>query len=154
MYVGYMGSIVFITSSHYMITPSNFQQSAKGRWSDHDVIYKKPTSEFLGPGLRNVSFDIILSSMHNISPEKQIATLQQMCETGAVFPLVIGGRPVTHNNWRLDSFDVGSTYYGPTGKLQRATVSVKLIEYDDSNYTEERSKIDTYGSVANLLLSL
>lgn len=154
MYIGYMGSVVFIASSHYMLTPSNLQQEMKGRWSDHDVIYKKPVSEFLGPGLRTVSFDIILSMMHNITPKKQIKTLQQMCETGAVFPLVIGGKPVTHNYWRLDSMSVGETYYDAYGGLLRATVNVKLIEYDDSNYTEERSKIDTYGSVANLLLSL
>ena len=154
MYIGYMGSIVFIASSHYMLTPSNFQQDAKGRWSDHDVIYKKPSSEFLGPGLRTVSFDIILSSMFNIKPEDQILKLRQMCETGAVFPLVIGGKPVSQNYWRLDSMSVGETYYRPTGVLHQAKVSVKLTEYDDSNYTEEKSKIDLYGSVANLLFSL
>lgn len=154
MYVGYMGSIVFVTSSHYMLTPSNFSQEAKGRWSDHDVIYKKPSSEYLGPGLRTISFDILLSAMHGISPETQIRTLRQMCETGAVFPLVIGGKPVTQNYWRLDSMSVSDTHYGPMGKLQQATVNVKLTEYDDSNYAEEASKIDLYGSAANLLLSL
>ena len=154
MYIGYMGSIVFITSSHYMLTPSNMQQEMKGRWSDHDIVYKKPSSEFLGPGLRTVSFDIILSSMYNISPESQIDSLQEMCETGAVFPLTIGGKPVTHNYWRLDSMSVGDTYYGSTGGLQWAKVNVKLTEYDDSNYTEEKSLIDLYGSAANMVVSL
>lgn len=154
MYIGYMGSIVFITSSRYMLTPSNFQQEAKGRWSDHDVIYKKPTSEYVGPGLRTVSFDIILSTMYGIDPESQIKLLQQVCEYGYLFPLVIGGEPVAQNYWRLDSMSVNDAHYGSTGKIQQATVNVKLTEYDDSNYTEEKSKIDLYGSAANLLLSL
>ena len=92
--------------------------------------------------------------MFNIKPEDQILKLRQMCETGAVFPLVIGGKPVSQNYWRLDSMSVGETYYRPTSVLHQAKVSVKLTEYDDSNYTEEKSKIDLYGSVANLLFSL
>ena len=153
MYIGYMGSVVFIVSSHYMLTPTNLTQDTKGRWQDHDVIYKKPSSEFLGPGLRNLSFDIILSKMHNINPSRQIETLQQMCESGQVFPLIVGGSPVTQNYWRLDSMSVNNTYYDPVGKLIRAVVNVKLVEYDDSNYTEEQSKIGLYGSIANLILS-
>lgn len=154
MYIGYMGSVVFIASSHYMLTPSNFSQETKGRWADHNVIYKKPVSEFLGPGQRTISFEIILSSMHHITPSSQINTLRRMCENGEVFPLVIGGRPVSSNFWRLDSMSVGETYYGPTGTLKFAKVSVKLIEYDDSNYTEERTQLDKIGAVANAIFSL
>ena len=125
MYIGYMGSVVFIVSSHYMLTPTNLTQDTKGRWQDHDVIYKKPSSEFLGPGLRNLSFDIILSKM-----------------------------TVTQDVWRVDSMSVNNTYYDPVGKLIRAVVNVKLVEYDDSNYTEEQSKIGLYGSIANLIFSI
>lgn len=49
---------------------------------------------------------------------------------------------------------VGDTYYGSTGGLQWAKVNVKLTEYDDSNYTEEKSLIDLYGSAANMVVSL
>lgn len=154
MYIGYMGSVVFIVSSHYMLTPTNFTQEAKSRWADHDVIYKKPVSEFLGAGLRGVGFDVVLSSMHGIDPARQIQTLQSMSENGDVFPLIIGGKPVSQNYWRLDSMSVADTYYNPVGKLVRARVSVKLTEYDDSNYTEEKSKLNLYGSIANAILSL
>jgi len=75
MYIGYMGSVTFVVSSHYMLTPSKFQQGTEARWQDHDVIFHKPASEFLGPGLKSVSFEIILSAQHGIAPEKEIKTL-------------------------------------------------------------------------------
>lgn len=154
MYIGYMGSVTFVVSSHYMLTPSKFQQGTEARWQDHDVIFHKPVSEFLGPELKSVSFEIILSAQHGITPEKEIKTLMAMCENGEVFPLIIGGKPVSSNYWRLESVSVGDTYYTATGKMTHAVVSVSLKEYDDSNYKEEQNKRDLYGAVGNALASL
>ncbi|WP_295157113.1 phage tail protein [Selenomonas sp. AE3005] len=154
MYIGYMGSVTFVVSSHYMLTPSKFQQGTSARWQEHEVIFHKPVSEFLGPGQKTVSFDIILSAQHNINPAKEIKTLMNMCENGEVFPLIIGGKPVSSNYWRLESVSVGDTYYTATGKMTHAVVSVSLKEYDDSNYKEEQAKRDLYGAVGNALASL
>lgn len=154
MYIGYMGSVVFIVSSRYMLTPANVQQSASGRWQDHEIIYKKPSSEFLGPELQDMSFDIILASQYGINPKTEYEVLRNMCETGAVFPLIIGGRPVSHNYWTLRSVQLGETYYTPTGKLMWAKASVSLKEYDNSNYAEEKSKLNLYGPIANVLTAV
>ena len=154
MYVGYMGSVVFIVSSHYLMTPSAFAEQGEARWQDHDIIHAKPVSEFLGPGLEAVSFDVILSKMHNIDPDDEIRTLRQMRDTGAVFPLVIGGRPVSQNYWRLVSMSEGDNYYGPTGKRIYSKVHVELKEYADENYKEEQSKIGLYGSVGNAMAKI
>lgn len=149
MYIGYMGGVVFIVSSDYMITPSNLSVTGSGRWSDHDVIHQKPVSEFVGPGLEELSFDIILSAQHGINPDDQVKELRQMRDTGAVFPLIIGGKPVSQNYWRIESLSESDNYYTSTGKRTRSTVNVKLKEYYDKNYKEEKSKLNLYGAIGN-----
>ena len=85
MYIGYMGDVTFVVSSHYMITPSEFQRSGESRWSEHDLILRKPVSQFKGPGLEKVTFKIQLRADHNITPSSQLKKLRQMRDTGAVF---------------------------------------------------------------------
>lgn len=154
MYIGYMGSIVFMVSSHYFLTPANVQQDASGRWEDHEVIYKKPVSEFLGPSLQQMSFDLFLLAQLGVNPKTQYEMLRRMCEAGAVFPLIIGGRPVSDNYWTLREVSLTDTMYTPLGKLQAAKVNVKLVEYDNSNSAEEQSKLNLYGSIGNMLATV
>lgn len=151
MYIGYMGPVVFIVSSHYLLTPSEYQRSGEARWETQDLILRKPVSQFKGPGLEKISFKIQLRKDHNIDPEQQLKTLRRMRDQGAVFPLIIGGRPVTQNYWRLDSLSEDQNYYDPLGKLICSTANVTLTEYDDSNYTEEKTAIDKYGAIGNAL---
>ena len=103
MYIGYMGDIVFSVSVWRMITPTNYERESTARWAEHDLLLRKPVSQFGGPGLEKLSFSIILDADHGVSPALQLKKLRKMRDTGAVFPLVIGGRPVTQNYWRLDS---------------------------------------------------
>ena len=137
MYIGYMGDIVFITSADYLLTPSNYAREASGRWAEHDLLMRKPVSQFGGPGLEKLSFDILLDAGHGISPDKQLGKLRKMRDMGAVFPLVIGGQPVSQSSWRLDSLKESDHYFTATGQLQQCKVSVQLTEYADMNGTEE-----------------
>lgn len=137
MYIGYMGDVSFEVSPEHLLTPTKLTQGTSSRWQEHDLILKKPVSEFLGPGLKQVSFDIILSAIHGIEPNDEIKQLMEMCEKGEVFPLLIAEKPVSSNYWRLENVSVGETYYDAEGKLTHAVVSVGLKEYDDSNYKEE-----------------
>lgn len=154
MYIGYMGDIVFIVSSHYFVTPTNYVRSGESRWAQHDLILRKPVSQFSGPGLEKLSFDIILKSDLGASPGSILSKLRKMRDTGAVFPLIIGGQPVSQNYWRLDSLNENEQFYDLTGNLIQAKASVQLTEYDDSNYTEENSVINKYGTIFNAASTL
>lgn len=56
MYIGYMGDIVFVVSPDYMITPMDYERESAGRWTEHDLLMRKPVSQFGGPGLEKLSF--------------------------------------------------------------------------------------------------
>ncbi len=145
MFIGYMGDIVFVVSENYMITPTNYGRESSARWAEHNLLLRKPVSQFGGPGLEKLSFDIILDSDHGIGPEQQLKKLRKMRDTGAVFPLVIGGRPVTQNYWRLDSLKEGNCYWTPTGQLQQCIVSLQLTEYEEGSRTEANAIVTNYG---------
>lgn len=154
MYIGYMGSIVFTVAKMYLVTPSEFQRSGQSRWEEHDLILSKPVSQFKGPGLEKLTFKIQLRSDHGATPAYKLRTLRRMRDTGEVFPLIIGGRPVTQNYWRLDSLSEENNYYDSTGKLIQSTANVSLTEYDDSNYKEENTRINKYGTLYNTVSSI
>ena len=106
-------------------------------------------SQFGGPGLEKLSFDIILDAAHGINPADQLKTLRKMRDTGAVFPLVIGGKPVTQNYWRLDSLKEGNFYWTPDGQIQQCIASLQLTEYEEGNRTEENAIVTNYGESYN-----
>ncbi len=131
MYIGYMGDVVFIVSPKYMVTPSSMERESSARWAEHDLILRKPVSQFGGPGLEKLSFNIVLDAGHGVNPAEQVKTLQRMRDSGAVFPLVIGGKPIGQNYWRLDTVKEGTCYWTPSGRLQRCTVALSLTEYEE-----------------------
>jgi len=139
MYIGYMGDIVFSVSSSHMLTPSNYERESTARWAEHALLLRKPVSQFGGPGLESLSFTIILDIDHGVQPEKQLKKLRKMRDTGAVFPLIIGGMPVTQNYWRLDSIKEGNNYWSADGKLIQCSASLQLTEYEEGNKTEENA---------------
>ena len=65
--------------------------------------------EFLGPDVEKVSMKIQLRTDHGINPESELGRLRKMRDTGAVFPFILGGAPVSDNYWLLE--DIGADSY-------------------------------------------
>ena len=149
MFIGYMGEIVFAVSENYLLTPKDYEREGAARWSEHDMILRKPVSQFGGAGLEKLTFGIILDADHGINPAVQLRKLRTMGDTGAVFPLIIGGVPVTQNYWRLDSIKEAGHFFTSDGQLLQCTPQLTLTEYEDGNYEEEDSLTEKYGKVYN-----
>lgn len=148
MYIGYMGDVPFYASRAMLRTPTETTRSAGSRWSDHDLLLRKPVSQFVGPELETFSFSLILSSSYGLDPAKELRKLREMRDNGTVFPLIIGGRPLVQNYWRLESLSEGENYYTADGRLRQTKVSVRLKEYPDDNY-EENTALERRGRVWN-----
>lgn len=154
MYIGYMGDVVFYTSQDDILTPSDVSRSGSARWSEHNVLMQKPVSQFLGPGLESMSFKILISSALGQSPRKVLTKLRNMRDTGAVFPLIIGGEPVFQFYWRITDFTEGDLITDAYGATYSITVSINLKEYDDTNIPEEQSKLNVMGIKLNKINTL
>lgn len=154
MYIGYMGDIVFVVSPNHMITPMDYERESAGRWAEHELLMRKPVSQFGGAGLEKLSFSILLDAGHGIDVTRTLKKLRVMRDIGAVFPLIIGGKPIARNEWRLDSLKESAHYWAADGKLIQCTVALSLTEYDDSNYVEETSNIEKNGRTYNTLSTI
>lgn len=127
--IGSFGSIIFKTSDKRILTFQNLQYSASSRWSSSEVINGKPRSQFLGAGLRKVSFDISISAAFGVKPRETIDRLTKIVEKGEVYMLVIGGKPISNNPFSLKDISAawGEVFNG--GELYSAKLSLTLEEY-------------------------
>lgn len=129
MQVGSMGDIPFVVTYGKILTFSDYGRSGSGRWAKHDLIGRKPVMEFLGPDVEKVSMKIQLRTDHGINPESELGRLRKMRDTGAVFPFILGGAPVSDNYWLLEDIGENVSYWRAGGKILSVSVDITLTEY-------------------------
>lgn len=129
MQVGSMGDIPFVVSYGKIRTFSDYGRSGSGRWAKHDLIGRKPVMEFLGPDVEKVSMKIQLRTDHGINPESELERLRKMRDTGAVFPFILGGAPVSDNYLLLEDIGENVSYWRAGGKILSVSVDITLTEY-------------------------
>lgn len=129
MQVGSMGDIPFVVSYGKIRTFSDYGRSGSGRWAKHDLIGRKPVMEFLGPDVEKVSMKIQLRTDHGINPESELGRLRKMRDTGAVFPFILGGAPVSDNYWLLEDIGENVSYWRAGGKILSVSVDITLTEF-------------------------
>ena len=122
-------TIIFSTDEKKILTFNGFTQDITAKWANHDIIGEKPKSEFLGPELRQISMKISLNAIHGVKPRKTLDTLESCVETGKHAPLVIGGKKVGKNDWKITKIsEAWNTIYSK-GELVQADVTLSLEEY-------------------------
>ena len=124
MQVGSMGDIPFVVTYGKIRTFSDYGRSGSGRWAKHDLIGRKPVMEFLGPDVEKVSMKIQLRTDHGINTESALGR-----DTGAVFPFILGGAPVSDNYWLLEDIGENVSYWRAGGKILSVSVDITLTEY-------------------------
>lgn len=129
MIVGYLGDIPFLSSRYIVRTFDGYQKSASGRWATHDIIGKKPISEFLGPGQEEISFDMTLRTDLGVIPADEVKKLEKLRDTGEAVSLVIGTDVIGDTLWTVDGVSSSVKRWGALGVAVSVTVNVTLKEY-------------------------
>ena len=128
--VGYFGKdIVFRVSRKQAYVVQNFSQKLSGRWSESTPIGQKPRSEFNGPGLRQVSFTMILSVALGVKPRDTLRKLQRIVGLGLVDYLVIGKSRIGFNKFKITSISESWDIILEQGELAQAKVDITMEEY-------------------------
>lgn len=128
--IGNLGSLItFEVSSNKILTFDKMQRTVKGRWTQHEIIGRKPVSEYLGPGKQQITLPIFITAMHGINPRKTIEALEQAVEKGTPFTFVIGGKKVGSNQWVVESVSETWGEIIDSGRLLSAHLSLTLAEY-------------------------
>lgn len=127
--IGSLGSVVFMVSPNLIRTLHDFTRSASGRWANHEVLLKKPVSQFIGPGLDTISFTMRFDIRYGINPRKELDALVELERSGKTMPLIIGGKGVGVNRWKITSLEQKWEDIDNRGNVLAATASITLEEY-------------------------
>ncbi|MEC0092507.1 phage tail protein [Paenibacillus macquariensis] len=127
--LGSLGDIVFI-STHYKIrTFQGFHRSSADRWANNEIILQKPRSQFLGPGLDTIALTVVFDVKYGMNPRKEMDKLVKYSRDGKVLSLVIGGKGLGVNKWKITGIDQDWTTVDNKGNLLKASMSLSLEEY-------------------------
>lgn len=112
-----------------VLTFNNFKRSGSGRWATHEIIDRKPILEFLGPGLEEFGFSILLHVGLGVVPQDELKKLRRLRDEGIVCLLMIGDQQVTNNKVVLKSTDEGNWTFDGSGKALIVEVNLNFSEY-------------------------
>jgi hypothetical protein len=122
-------NLIFSTSDSRILTFSNFKRTVSSTWVTHSRIGKKDRSEFARASLQKVTFTMVLDATLGVKPRTMLETLESAVENGLVYPLVIGGKKVGQNKWKINSTSEAWDVLLAQGQLVRAKVDVTMEEY-------------------------
>lgn len=127
--IGTFGPVVFVASAETVRTFDDLSRKEQGRWAKHDVVLKKPVSEFLGPDLGTVTFKMRFDASLGVNPRKEMDKLLEMVRDGKAYPLIIGGKGLGLSKWSLQDISQDWKYLENRGHLIVGEVTVNLEEY-------------------------
>lgn len=127
--VGYFGNVVFEASRKKVLTFTGLKHDSTGRWEKHNVIGKKPISEFIGPDLDTISFTINLNGSNGVKPRHEMEKWTKMVNEGVADVLVIGHKALGKDKWAVKSVSEAWDVIFNRGELYSGKIDVTLEEY-------------------------
>lgn len=112
-----------------IFTPSNLSGSSGAEFATHDRAAKKARSQYLGPKLREYSFDLILRSQDGVNPRKIKDFFRKKCEKGKADYFIIGGKPLSANRFVITDVSEEWDVVLVGGALVECKITLKLQEY-------------------------
>lgn len=112
-----------------ILSPSDINQEISGEWADHSIIGGKAKSEFLGPGLRSLTFQIVVDVQLGYKPHAILKKINLFVEKGKVDIFVLGTHKIGTGKWKMEKASQAFNLIYNEGQLARATIDVTLSEY-------------------------
>ena len=122
-------AVIFKVSEKQALTFRNLTRTISSEWAKHSRIGLKDQSEFLRPGLQQVTFDIELDATSGVKPRTTADRIARLCEAGSVYPLVVGGRLVGRHRWKITQISEAWEIVYSRGQVAREKLTVTMEEY-------------------------
>jgi len=137
-FVGYIGKLIFMSSSFSVRTFEGLTRKAEARYAEHDVMYSKPVSEFVGNALSDFNFDIVFHSDLGIDPLTEFENLKEMAESGMPQPVFLHGK--SWGNFTIRNVE-GEEKHWRGGRPAVMVINLTLKEFVDSIPTDAKMKL-------------
>lgn len=127
--IGFYGDIVFETSDSRILTFQDFERSSSSRWATHDVMGRKPASEFIGPNLDTITFTVTLNGKSGVKPREEMDRWLIKARSGTAEVLVIGNKGLGLDKWVVKSVSQMWNVVLNRGEVFSGSVDIELEEY-------------------------
>ena len=124
----YMGR-TFTVSQRKIFTPRNLKGSAGSDWATHELIGRKPTSQWVGPKPKSYTLDIWLRVQDGVNPRSTLSYFQRIAESSKVDWFIIGGTPLSSHPFRLVSVSDEWDAVLNGGAMVECKASLTIEEY-------------------------
>jgi Phage P2 GpU. len=128
--IGWFGSdVIFETSDTRILTFTGLKIDSAARFGSHEIIGKKPVTEYIGPGLMSLTFTVTLNGNLGVKPKDEMLLWLAMADSGQVEYLVLGGDVLGDNAWCVKSVSEAWDTIFNLGELFSGKIDVTLEEY-------------------------
>ncbi|WP_339271429.1 phage tail protein [Paenibacillus sp. FSL K6-1330] len=127
--IGALGNVNFLVTDKKIRTFDDFRRSSAGRWEDHEVLGKKPLSQWIGPGLDSISFKMRFDVAYGLNPRVEMDRLVKMERSGKPYTLTIGDKAFGVYKWTIRQLDEDFITVDNKGRLLVSEVTIELKEY-------------------------
>jgi phage protein U len=133
--VGMFGAVMFTTGSYRTQTFFDLRRHYSSRYALHEVHLQKPVTEYTGPGLVEVEFNMNLSTRWGLNPHLMLSQLQRYHSRAEAAALFVGGQFFGSglSLFVCTELDEQHKFFSRNGFLIGAEVAVKLKEYQQQN---------------------
>ncbi|MEC2128128.1 phage tail protein [Brevibacillus centrosporus] len=127
--LGNLGPVVFVATQETLRTFQEFTRSSASRYADHEILGKKPKSQWIGPGLDTISFSMAFDALYGLNPRKELNQLVELERSGKALPLAIGGVGIGVYMWSITALEQKWDVIDNQGYVWKATANITLKEY-------------------------
>jgi len=127
---GSWGRIIFTMSSFRIYSFSNMQRTVGYRHAEIPIMNGKPQSQFSGEELEEVSLELQFAAELGHNPRMEIDRLEAMARRGEAHYLVLGGRPVGRNPFKIVKWPQEWIRFRGTGRLAELKGTVQFREFE------------------------
>jgi phage protein U len=128
--IGSWGSCVFEVSRKKVLSFNNLSKTVENRWNDHEIIGRKPKTEFNGVSLGTGSLDIVLDASLGVKPMNVLKTLEKAVEKGTANYLVIGKNKIGNCKWVINSLSEEYDTIYSNGAIAKISLTINIKEYN------------------------
>lgn len=127
--IGSFGDVVFIATPETIRTFTDLSRSSAGRWGKHEILGQKPISQFIGPGLDTITFNMRFDSRYGLNPRKELDALVGLERSGKAVALTIGGKGLGTGLWIITSLSQTWDVVDNNGNVVVGNASISIEEY-------------------------
>ena len=148
MAIGSLGEIVFEVTDKRVFTFDDLKRDSKMRYTAHEVIGRKPVTEFIGPDLEQISFKIYLSAAIGINPEREMKRIRDKRDAGEALTLILGDKVIGDNKWVIESIGESYLVVDQQGRIWTLSAEITLKEYVEQ-IGDKKAPAATAGAVTS-----